>query len=78
MDVNEAKKIILSKYKDSEIVSIMKLRNGYLFSIKPKNWKDGDILLDPFFKVDNNGNLSEYSPVMDPEEFKEAMRNVIK
>lgn len=74
--VDEAKTIILSKYKDSIITAIMKLKDGYLFAIKPKNWSGG-VILQPFFKVSNDGKLTEYSSVANPSEFKEAMKNRI-
>jgi hypothetical protein len=75
----QAKRIILNAYPDSVVTSGMKLPNGYLFSIQPKTWKEDEILLDPFFKVDGNtGKVTEYSPVMNPEEFKQALNNVIE
>ena len=75
----QAKRIILDAYPDSVVTSGMNLPNGYLFSIQPKDWNEEEILLDPFFKVDGStGAVTEYSPVMDPEEFKQALQNVIE
>ena len=75
----QAKHIVLDAYSDSIVTSGMRLRGGYLFSIQPKNWNKNEILLDPFFKVDGStGQLTEYSPVMNPEEFKQALQNVIE
>lgn len=72
----KAEEIILKAYPDSFIVAGMKGKDGYIFSIRPKKYK-GD-LLDSFFKVHfNDGLLAEYSTVMDPEEFKYAMRKPI-
>lgn len=74
----KAAELILQKYSDSDIIGVFKLPDGYLFSIKPKSWSKDDYVLDGFFKVSSKtGGISEYSPVMDPEEFKEALRNKI-
>lgn len=73
----KASEIILQQYPDSDITSAFKLPDGYLFCIKPKNWPQDEYLLDGFFKVSNDGIMSEYSPVMDPEEFKESLKNEI-
>lgn len=70
-----AKKLILDKFTDSEILSAMQIDNGYIFSIKPI--KTDDYILDGFFKVANDGKIEEYSPVMNPKEFRDAMNNVI-
>lgn len=71
----EAKNKMLNKFKDSEILCVMKMKDGFLFSIKPK--KTTDYVLDAFFKVNNYGKIEEYSPVMNPKEFKEAMKNIV-
>ena len=71
----QSKQKILAKFKDSEILCAMQLKDGFLFSIKPK--KTNDYVLDGFFKVTNDGVIEEYSPVMNPEEFKFAMGHVI-
>ena len=72
----EAKKIIETNplFKNSEILSAMRLSDGFLFSMKPKNTEG---VLDGFFKVTNTAKLEEYSPVMNPQEFKEAMKNIV-
>ena len=75
---DRAKKIILAKYSDSIINSIMETPDSYIFNIQPKDWDDNDYVLDGFFKVSKtDGDLSEYSPVMDVEEFKAALKNII-
>ena len=71
----EAKNKILNRFKDSEILCVMELKDGLLFSIKPK--KINDYVLDAFFKVNNHGEIKEYSPVMNPDEFKYAMKNIV-
>jgi hypothetical protein len=73
----EASEKLLQKFSDSDIIGAFKLTDGYLFSIKPKSWSQDEYVLDGFFKVSSTGVISEYSPVMDPEEFKEALQNEI-
>ena len=74
----EASELILQNYPDSDIIGAFKLSDGYLFSIKPKIWSQDDYVLDGFFKVSSaTGAVSEYSPVMNPEEFKKALQNEI-
>lgn len=74
----KAETIILSSYSDSIILCGMDMPDGYLFSIRPKSWKNDQVVLDGFFKVSkSDGKISEYSPVTDPEEFKLAMKNII-
>ena len=75
IEYSDASKIILDKYKDSEILCAMRINDGILFSIKPKDTKD--YVLDAFFKVTNKKSIEEYSPVMNPSEFGEAMNNII-
>lgn len=77
LSIKDAKNIVLDKYKDSVITTVMLLKDGYLFAIKPRNWNETEIILQPFFKVSNTGQLSEYSSVANPSEFKEALNNVI-
>lgn len=79
VNYDQAKKLITQSFKDSKITSAMRLPDGYLFSLKPKSWGDDEYVLDGFFKVSSqDGKISEYSPVMDPAEFKEAMKNEIE
>jgi hypothetical protein len=73
----EASEKLLKKFSDSDIIGAFKLTDGYLFSIKPKSWSQDEYVLDGFFKVSSTGVISEYSPVMNPEEFKEALQNEI-
>lgn len=78
MEYGNAKKKILEKFSDSNVIASFKLPTGYIFSLKPKNWGDDRYVLDGFFKVDSSGKISEYSPVMDPKEFKTALQNRIE
>lgn len=76
VSVERAKRIVLNAHSDSIINSILDVPSGYVFGIQPKNWNANDTLLGGYFKVSKqDGKLSEYSPVMDPEEFKNALRN---
>lgn len=76
MTVERAKQIITNAHPDSIINSILEIPSGYVFGIQPKNWNKNDTLLGGFFKVSKDtGKLTEYSPVMDPEEFKAALKN---
>lgn len=79
MTYERAKEIVLRKYPDSNVVASFKIQSGYVFSIKPKTWNDKEYVLDGFFKVSSDaGKITEYSPVMDPEEFKQALKNRIE
>lgn len=79
MNYETCKRAILSKYSDSKVVGSFKTSNGYIFSLKPKSWGDDEYVLDGMFKVSFDGkSISEYSPVMDPEEFKQALKNRIE
>jgi hypothetical protein len=51
------------------------MRNDYLWSL---DRDDDKMVLDGYFKVDSNEKISEYSPVKDPEEFKEARKNILE
>lgn len=77
MTHTEAIRRVLSSYKDSKCDAAYKLKDGYLVTISPTNLKEGDYMLDNFFKVDSSGKVTEYSPVMDPEEFKSALKKPV-
>lgn len=65
------------KYEpNSYVTCIMNSGNKWIVSLCPKNMKEND-LLDAFFSIDKFGSIKEYSPVMDPSEFKKALNNVI-
>ena len=65
-------------FSDSIIVSILDAKKSYIVSIKPKSWSENEAVLDGFFKVSKvDGKLSEYSPVMDPDEFGYALKHPI-
>ena len=94
MNINVAKKIVEDYVKKSSGVKShaifgFEVKDGYVFSLRPDKWpKDevlmdpflpkDEVLMDPFFKVSANGKVTEYSPVMDPKEFREGMQNRIK
>lgn len=83
MNVNTAKKVVeeyVSKSSGvaSHAISAFEVKDGYVFSLRPDKWPKDEVLMDPFFKVSANGKVTEYSPVMDPKEFREGMQNRIK
>lgn len=71
-----AKNTILKKFRDSIIITAFETNSGFVFSIRPKVWDDSEPILDAFFVVDKkNGTVREYSPLIDPEEFKYSIHN---
>lgn len=76
LSVAEITKIFQDKYPDCRIHCIMKVDAGYIFSAYPKGANMRDIL-DGYFKITNDGNLAEYSPMMNIEEFKKAEDSII-
>lgn len=74
MTYEEAIKKVLLKHKDCKCTSVLDMNSIFVVSIQPKNWKSGEMLLDPYFSVDKKtGNVSEWTPIMDPEGFKKAL-----
>ena len=74
MTYQEAIKSVLSKHKDCKCTSVLDMNNIFVVSIQPNNWKQDEILLDPYFSVDKKtGKVSEWTPIMDPEGFKKAL-----
>lgn len=47
----QAAEIIHEKFQDSVIKVAMKIDDGYLFAIRPKDLEEGAVLLDPFLKL---------------------------
>lgn len=83
MNINVAKKNVEDYVKKSSGVKShaifgFEVKDGYVFSLRPDKWPKDEVLMDPFFKVSANGKVTEYSPVMDPKEFREGMQNRIK
>lgn len=74
MTYREAIKKVLSKHKDCKCTSVLDMNNIFVVSIQPNDWNPGEMLLDPYFSVDKKtGKVSEWTPIMDPEGFKEAL-----
>lgn len=70
----DAKSIVLKNHSDSIVVGSFELKDGFVFSLQPKDLKD-DYILDGFFKIDKStGKESEYSPLLNIEEFREAIK----
>ena len=74
----QAKQLILENCPDDNIVAAFSFVYGYIFSLMPKTWSDEDGPLDHMYKVALDGTITEYSPVMNPEEFKKALKNRIE
>lgn len=78
IDYKEANKLVMELHKNSKVTSTMDAGNKFIISLVPNNLKKGEFVLDGFFSVDKKtGKVNEYSPVMDTEEFKRAMKNVV-
>lgn len=74
MTYKDAIKKVLSKHKDCKCTSVLDMKSAFIVSIQPKNWNQDEMLLDPYFAVDKKtGKISEWTPIMDPEGFKEAI-----
>ena len=69
----EAARIVLTKHKESVVTGVYDMGDKYVVSIKPKNWDDSEILLDPFFSVDKiSKKVSEFSPLFDLAKWREV------
>ena len=76
VNYEKAKNIVLLNYSDSIIMLAFDTNTKFIFSIRPEGFNIDDELLDPFFSVTKDtGILAEYSPLMDIEEFKNAVIN---
>ena len=74
----EANNLVEKKYKNSHVSLTMDLGKKFIIALEPNNLKKGTTSLDSFFSVDKQfGIVKEYSPVMDPEEFKKALKRVV-
>ena len=73
-----AKNIVSKNNLGAILDSSYKLSDGYLFLAVPKDLPEEDFVLGGYFKVAFSGQLQEYSPVMNPEEFKQALINRIE
>lgn len=74
----EANELVLKKYKDSHVNQTLDAGKVFIIDLEPNGLKAGTISLDGFFAVDKlTKEVSEYSPVMKPEEFKVALKKVV-
>lgn len=73
-----AKNIAIEGNPGMVMVASNKLPGGYLFSFVPENLPKGEHYLGGCCKVTFTGQLQEYSPVFNPEEFKQALKNRIE
>lgn len=74
---DEAKAIVLSKYRKYKIVNAFDLSRKYVFVLYPNSVDPRkDVQLDPFYSVrKDNGLVEEYTPLLDMDEFKRASKN---
>lgn len=78
MNIEQAKVIIEKKHPESRVISGMDFPDKFVFSIVPKKEKDASRLMDPFFSVDKKtGKVSEFSPIMDIENFRKNIKNPV-
>ena len=78
MTFKEAMDRVLSGHKDCKVITVLEFSDKFVASIQPKDWNPDEILLDPYFSVDKKtGKVSEWSPIMDPEGFKKALKDGI-
>ena len=74
----EAKAKVLRAYPGYIVLASNYLPDGYLFSTQPWTVPQGEWYLGGHCKVTYAGEVLDYSPVMDPEEFKEALKHPIE
>lgn len=76
MTFKEVMDRVLSGHKDCKIITVLEFSDKFVVSIQPKNWNPDEILLDPYFSVDKkSGKISEWTPIMDPDGFKKALKD---
>ena len=73
-----AKEIACRGNSGKVMVASNKLPDGYLFSFIPENLKKNEFFVGGYSKVTFTGQLQDYSPVFNPEEFKQALKNRIE
>lgn len=76
---DEAKRKILEAYPGHKIVNAFELSKKYVFVLYPEGTNPKEkILLDAFYSVEkSNGFVSEFTPLLDMDEFKKASKNPI-
>lgn len=70
----EARKGILNAMPGWRIAASFSAEFGFVFSMLPESLSKNDYVLGGFYSVSFAGEINGYSPVMNPEEFKEIMR----
>lgn len=73
-----AKDIAIRGNSGKTMVASNKLPDGYLFSFVPKDLPEGEFFVGGYCRVTFTGQLQDYSPVFNPEEFKQALKNRIE
>lgn len=71
----QACKIIQEKKKGSYMESAFELSDKYVFAMIPKNIKNPDNCVDPFFSVSKgDGEVKEWNITFDLDAYKKAMK----
>lgn len=75
-DIKRIKDGVDRNIKGMVLNSVYDYGNKYLISIAPKEEKNDEFLMDPFYTVEKKTfKLSGFSPRMDPDGFSKAMKN---
>ncbi len=75
---SEATKNIECNFSGFVVNAVYAIDSGYIFSIEPKEMSDNKYVLGGFYKIERmTGEITGYSPVMNPEEFKNALNNPV-
>lgn len=78
LDVKDAARKLLKEYSGMKITKAYDHDDKYVFSIMPKNADVNKGWIDGFQSVDKrSGEINPYSPIMDKEGFKKALKHPI-
>ena len=74
----EANELLLKQHKDCMVTSTMDAGDKYIIALVPNSFSKDQFVLDGLFSVNKKtGEIKEYSPVMDPKEYKTAMKHEV-
>ena len=74
----EATDLVLNNRPQTVVRSSFRLHDGFIFLPVPSDLGEDDYILGGYVKVTDAGEVVEYSPVEDPEEFKLALKSRIE
>ena len=76
---DEAKINIDYNFRDYTVSGVFELGEDYLFVVTPQNMGDDDYVLGGYYRISTeDGSIHGYSPVANPQEFKEALDKKIQ